>query len=56
MLNLTYPQIRAYMTKAGKYVSPFLWGLGGTTETKKPEKEKTIDDAMAFVSLFQGIG
>ena len=55
MLNLTYPQIKAYMTKAGKYISPF-WGLSGTTETKKPEKEKTVDDAMAFVSLFSGIG
>lgn len=55
ILNLTYPQIRVYMTNAGKYISPF-WGLGGATETKEPEKEKTVDDAMAFVSLFSGIG
>lgn len=58
---LTYPQVKAYMTKAGKYISPFWGGAGeggNATSTVDIENapERTVEDTKQFVTLFQGLG
>jgi len=51
----TYPQIKAIMGRAGKYL-PMQWGIGaGTSADQKTNDERTIEDTQAFVSLFAGI-
>jgi hypothetical protein len=57
----TYPQIKAIMGRAGKYL-PMQWGIGAGTGTEQRAAnvedagERTIEDTNAFVSLFAGIG
>lgn len=56
----TYPQIKAIMSRAGKYM-PMQWGIGGMGAGSKEGTsikdagERTIEDTQAFVSLFSGI-
>ena len=51
----TYPQVKAIMGRAGKYL-PMQWGIGaGTSADQKTNDERTIEDTQAFVSLFAGI-
>ncbi len=51
----TYPQIKAIMGRAGKYL-PMQWGIGaGTSADQKTNDERTFEDTQAFVSLFAGI-
>ena len=55
----TYPQIKAIMSRAVKYL-PMQWGIGAGVDTGQGTKiddagERTIEDTQAFVSLFAGI-
>ena len=55
----TYPQIKAIMGRAGKYM-PMQWGIGAGTGSGPGVNigdagERTIEDTQSFVNLFAGI-
>jgi len=53
----TIPQIEAILSRLGKHISLKIGvPLSVEEKTKEPEEEHTVEDALAFCSLFNGLG